>query len=170
MSLAFLSWYRVPIGIVLTVVAHAASASGAWAESRPSVSAAASTRCPPPLAADADTQDVMFHPIGMMVAASFYFYPQTQPPRSTTSVPTDPGDPGSPNDPGTPPNPPPVYQMPPAPQPPPTSTTTHPPTDGGGGTKPPPVAHAPEPATFVSGFLGAGLVGWMQWRRRRQSS
>jgi hypothetical protein len=110
--------------------------------------------------------DGFCHPIGMMMAVSFFppGFPMNQPqPTPDGSVPGDPtitvSVPGLPQ---VPPPPPtdigtPITQT--------TGTKTNPGGGSGGGVTGP-VKQSPEPGTLISGLLGASLLGWVRWRRR----
>jgi LPXTG-motif cell wall-anchored protein len=67
-----------------------------------------------------------------------------------------------------PPPPPPPPVIPPPITPPTVTTTGEPPTCEPPGTPPGSTQHAPEPATLVSGLLGAGLLGLFTRRRKKQ--
>lgn len=105
--------------------------------------------------------DHFFHPVGLFLAPAFF------PPPSDPGAPPPSKEPGDPNI---------VLRinLPQAVPPPPGdgelgNPPGNPPGGGnpGGGTKGPPV-NSPEPATFVSSMLGAGLLSWFGWRRRRK--
>jgi hypothetical protein len=53
---------------------------------------------------------------------------------------------------------------------PPIPVTPHVPPPPGQHHSPPPVDHAPEPATLISGAVGAGLLGLYSLRRRARKS
>ena len=96
------------------------------------------------------TLDVFFYPLA--VALLLGELPHDFSPAPLV-YPSDPGDPKPTGDP------------PPSGGDPPPSGGNPPPS---GGNPPPTVKNTPEPATLISGMIGAGLVGLVGWRRRKR--